>query len=134
SSATNGWGPAERDQSNGETPSGDGVVLTTGAVSYVRGFGVHATSDLTLSTTGCSRFTAYAGIDGEVTNSAASVVFSVVADGTTIYTSPTVTVASGPVTVDLNISGRSTVHLLVGDAGNGNSYDHADWADARLSC
>ncbi len=134
SAATNGWGPAERDQSNGEQPAGDGVVLGTGGVSYVRGFGVHAASDLTLNASGCSRFTAYAGIDGEVTNSAASVVFSVVADGTTIYTSPTVTVASGPVTVDLNVSGHTTLHLLVGDAGDGISYDHADWADARLVC
>jgi alpha-galactosidase len=135
SAATNGWGPAERDQSNGEQPAGDGVVLTTGGVSYVKGFGVHATSDLTLSLAGnCERFTATAGIDGEVTNSAASVVFSVVADGSTIYTSPTVTISTGPVTVDLNVTGRTTLHLVAGDAGNGISYDHADWADARLLC
>jgi alpha-galactosidase len=135
SAATSGWGPAERDQSNGEQPAGDGVVLTTGGVSYVKGFGVHAVSDLTLPLGGaCERFTAIAGIDGEVTSSTASVVFSVVADGATIYTSPTVTVASGPVAVDLNVTGRGTLHLLVGDAGDGINYDHADWADARLLC
>jgi alpha-galactosidase len=60
-------------------------------------------------------------------------VFSLVADGVTVYTSPTVT-ATSPVQVDASISGRSTLHLVVGDGGDGKGYDHADWADARLLC
>lgn len=132
---SNGWGPAERDQSNGEQPAGDGVVPTVGGVSYVKAFGVHASSDVNVSLGGvCERFTAIGGVDGEVTSSTASVVFTVIADGVTLYTSPTVTVASGPVVIDLNVTGRSNLRLLVGDAGNGISFDHADWADARLLC
>jgi hypothetical protein len=38
------------------------------------------------------------------------------------------------VQVDASISGRSTLHLVVGDGGDGKGYDHADWADARLLC
>jgi alpha-galactosidase len=131
----NGWGPAERNQSNGETAAGDGIVPSTGGVSYVKAAGVHAASDLSVSLGGaCERFTAVAGIDGEVTSAQASVVFSVVADGTTLYTSPVVTIASGPVTVDLNVTGRTTLRLVVSDGGNGNAYDHADWAGARVVC
>jgi alpha-galactosidase len=116
--------------SNGEQVARDGKVPSLSGVSYVKAFGVHAASDLTVNLGGaCKRFTAIAGVDDEATFSAASVVFSVVADGVTLYTSPTVTLASGPVTIDLNVTGRNTLHLLVGDAGNGNSYDHADWAD-----
>jgi alpha-galactosidase len=133
--ATNGWGPAERNSSNGEAAPGDGIVPATGGVHYVKAVGVHAPSDITLNLGGaCERFTAAAGIDGEVTSSAASVVFSVVADGTAIYTSPAVTVASGPAAVDLNVTGRSSLRLIVTDAGNGIDYDHADWAGARLVC
>ena len=131
----NGWGPAERNQSNGETAAGDGIVASVGGVSYVKAVGVHAGSDLSVSLAGaCERFTVAAGIDGEVTSSQASVVFSVVADGTTLYTSPVVTVASGPVSVDLNVTGRSALRLVVADGGNGIAYDHADWAGARLVC
>jgi alpha-galactosidase len=133
--ATNGWGPAESDLSNGELAARDGKVPTVGGVSYVKAFGVHAVSDLTVNLGGaCKRFTAIAGLDDEATYAAASVVFSVVADGVTLYTSPTRTLASGPVTIDLDVTGRNTLHLLVGDAGDGTSFDHADWADPRLVC
>jgi alpha-galactosidase len=131
----NGWGPAERDQSNGETAAGDGIVPTVGGVSYVKAAGVHANSDLSVSLGGaCERFTAVAGVDGEASGPDASVVFSVVADGTTLFTSPTVTSTTAPVAVDLNVTGRSTLRLVVTDSGNGKSHDHADWAGARLVC
>ncbi|GIH05041.1 alpha-galactosidase [Rhizocola hellebori] len=133
--ASNGWGPAERDQSNGEQASGDGVVATIGGVSYVRAIGTHATSDVTISLGGaCERFTAIGGVDAEVSSAQASVVLSVIADGVTLYTSPVLGAASTPVTIDLNVTGRTTLHLVTGDSGNGVDYDHADWADARLLC
>ncbi|MGO4632085.1 NPCBM/NEW2 domain-containing protein [Streptomyces sp. 2RAF24] len=33
-----------------------------------------------------------------------------------------------------DITGARTVHLVVTDGGDGIGYDHADWADAKLSC
>ncbi|HET6211466.1 MAG TPA: NPCBM/NEW2 domain-containing protein [Micromonosporaceae bacterium] len=131
SSATNGWGPAERDQSNAEQAAGDGAVLTVGGVSHVKGIGAHAAADIALPVAGCARFTAVAGVDAE-TAGRGSVVFSVVADGVTLYTSPTVT--TGVATVNVDIAGRSTLHLVVSDAGNGKDFDHADWSGARLVC
>jgi alpha-galactosidase len=132
--STNALGPVERDQSNGDQPTADGVVASVGGVFYVKAIGTHAASTVDLSAGGCERFTASVGIDGEVTSSAASVVFTVAADGTTIFTSPTVTLAGGPVAIDLNITGRSALRLSVTDSGNGNNSDHATWADARLLC
>ncbi|MEV0717348.1 NPCBM/NEW2 domain-containing protein [Asanoa sp. NPDC050611] len=134
-SGTNGWGPAERDQSNGEQAAGDGGVVTVGGVGYVRGIGTHAPGDLTVNLNGaCERFTAVAGIDAEVSSATARVVFTVLADGSTLFTSPAVTAASGPVAIDLDVTGRGALRLVVGDGGNGIDYDHADWADARLLC
>ncbi|RVX45971.1 alpha-galactosidase [Nonomuraea polychroma] len=131
-SSTNGWGAAERDQSNGEQLTSDGSVQTVNGVFYPKGVGVHATADVALGVSGCSRFTAVLGIDAE-TAGQGSVVFSLVADGVTVYTSPSVTTTS-PVQVDVGISGRTTLHLVAGDGGDGVNYDHANWADARLVC
>jgi alpha-galactosidase len=132
SSAANGWGPAERDQSNGEQPAADGSVISLGGVTYPKGVGAHAASDIAVPVSGaCSRFTAVAGVDAE-TGGRGSVVFSVLGDGVTLYTSPTVT-AGTPVYVDVSVAGRATLRLVVGGAGS-IDYDHADWADARLLC
>jgi alpha-galactosidase len=132
SSFTNDWGPAERDQSNGEQLASDGSVQAVNGAFYPKGIGVHAASDVAIAVSGCSRFAAVLGVDAETTGRG-SVAFSLVADGVTIYTSPTVT-STSPVQVDADISGRTTLHLIVGDGGDGKGYDHADWADARLLC
>ena len=41
-SMINGWGPAERDRSNGELGASDGATLTLNGVTYAKGLGVHA--------------------------------------------------------------------------------------------
>ena len=135
-SSSNGWGPAERDQSNGEQPATDGSVLTVSGVHYTKGIGAHpagsVASDVAVTLGGaCTRFTAVAGVDAE-TAGRGSVVFSVVADGTTLFTSPTVTTT--PVAVDVDVTGRGTLRLVVAGGPDGVEYDHADWADARLLC
>jgi alpha-galactosidase len=131
--AGNGWGPAERDTSNGEQVAGDGSVITVGGVTYPKGVGVHAAGDLTVPLGGtCSRFTAVAGLDAEVGTASTGVVFSVVADGVTLWTSPTVT-AAAPVAVDVAVAGRTNLRLVTTGAGS-IDHDHADWADARLIC
>src|SRR5262249_6254676 len=45
-SVTNGWGPAERDMSNGEQAAGDGRTLSLRGTTYAKGLGVHALSDI----------------------------------------------------------------------------------------
>ncbi|MGI5236937.1 NPCBM/NEW2 domain-containing protein [Dactylosporangium sp. CA-139066] len=131
--ASNGWGPAERDMSNGEQAAADGSVLTVGGVYYPKGVGAHAASDITVPLGGaCSRFTAVAGLDAEVGSQSTGVTFSVLGDGVSLYTSPTVT-AGAPVAIDVSVSGRTNLRLVVGGAGS-IDYDHADWADARLTC
>ncbi|WP_433609676.1 NPCBM/NEW2 domain-containing protein [Dactylosporangium sp. CA-139114] len=129
---SNGWGQPERDMSNGEQAAADGSVITVGGVSYPKGVGAHAASDITVPSAGCTRFTAVGGLDAEVGTSSTGVTFSVLGDGTTLYTSPTVT-AGAPVAIDVDVTGRSSVRLVLGGAGS-IDYDHADWADARLVC
>jgi NPCBM/NEW2 domain len=68
--ATNGWGPVERDRSNGENAAGDGHALTVDGTTYPKGLGVHAASDVGFYLGGrCTAFTATVGVDDEVGNS-----------------------------------------------------------------
>ena len=36
--------------------------------------------------------------------------------------------------VSVDVTGKTTLQLVVTDAGDGNDYDHGDWADAKLTC
>ncbi len=132
--ATNGWGPVERDTSNGEAAAGDGKPMTIGGVSYAKGLGVHAASDVQVYLAGaCTRLTASAGVDGEV-GTGGSVAFSVSVDGTTRVTTPVVRGGQAAVPVDLDVTGAQVVDLMVTDGGDGNGADHADWATPTLTC
>jgi beta-galactosidase GanA len=133
-SATNGWGPVERDTSNGEQAAGDGHPITLNGVVYAKGLGTNSISDVALYLGGnCTRFTAVVGVDDEQ-GSAGSVTFSVVSDGRTLVTTPVLTGSSASVNLDVDITGTQLLDLIVGDGGNGNGNDHGDWADARVSC
>ncbi|MFB9990801.1 NPCBM/NEW2 domain-containing protein [Deinococcus oregonensis] len=135
--ARNSWGPVEIDRSNGEQAAGDGKTLTLNGTTYARGFGTHAGSELRFSLKGtgatCDRFTAQIGVDDEV-GEKGSVVFQVYLDGQKAYDSGTMTGASVTKTVNLDISGKQELRLVVTDAGNGISYDHADWAKPLILC
>lgn len=133
-SATNGWGPVEYDQSNGENAANDGRTLSINGVTYPHGLGVHAASDVRFDLAGdCSSFSASVGIDDE-TNGSGSVVFQVWGDGAMLYQSPTKTGGQAATAVNVNVSGVSTLRLVVNDGGNGNGHDHGNWAAAQLSC
>ncbi|MEG3628265.1 NPCBM/NEW2 domain-containing protein [Streptomyces poriticola] len=133
-SAANGWGPAERNTSNGERTAGDGNPLTIGGVRYDRGLGVHAESDVAYYAGGdCETVAAQVGVDDEE-GDRGTVTFEVWADGTRVASTGVLTNAmpARPLTAD--VTGAEVVRLVVTDAGDGIDHDHADWADARLSC
>jgi chitodextrinase len=132
SSATNGWGPVERDRSNGEQAGGDGRPLTLNGTTYAKGLGVHSPSEITYNLGGTySRFRADIGIDDEVT-SGGTVVFEVWADGQRLYQSGVLTSSSATVAVNVDVTGKQQLRLVVTNADGRGAGDHADWADARL--
>jgi hypothetical protein len=130
---TNGWGPVERDRSVNESGGGDGNPLTIGGVVYEKGLGTHAPADVTVYLGGqCTEFTALLGLDDETTQPG-SVVFQVATDGETSYDSGVLRPGPAvPVTVD--VTGVRMLSLRVGDGGDNKNFDHADWAEARLTC
>ncbi|WP_406175476.1 beta-galactosidase [Streptomyces sp. NBC_00996] len=133
-SSTNGWGPVERDSSVGEQAARDGRPISIAGVSYAKGLGTNSVSDVELYLAGkCSRLTADVGVDDE-TGGAGTVTFSVIADGKTLVTTPTLRGKQAAVPIDVDVSGAQVVDLKVGDADDGNGNDHGDWAMPTLTC
>jgi hypothetical protein len=133
-SATNGWGAVERDRSNGESAAGDGKMLLVEGVSFAKGLGVHAWSDVRFPIpAGCTAFSAKVGVDDEV-GPTGSVVFQVFVDGTKAYDSGVRRGVDAAASVDVPVTGKSELRLVVADGGDGVGYDHADWGNAKLSC
>ena len=137
---TNGYGPVERDQSNGEAAGGDGRPIEIDGVTYAKGVGMHATGSLTAWLGGtCSAFDAMVGIDDEVLekpgeSGVGSVRFQVYGDGVLLAETAVLTNDDAAVPLDVDVTGVRRLRLVADEATNGKNFDHADWADAKLTC
>jgi len=127
----NGWGPVERDMSNGEELAGDGRPLSVGDVGYPKGLGTHADSAVTIALDGCKQFSAVVGVDDEVGNDG-SVSFTIEADGQPVWVHPIATGRHAGQAVTLDVTGVSKLRLVIDDLAN-KGHDHADWAAAKLT-
>ncbi|GAA0591664.1 hypothetical protein GCM10009001_04740 [Virgibacillus siamensis] len=125
----NGYGKVQLNKSNGGKP------ITLEGKTYDKGIGAHAPSEITYDLTGlkgnASRFVADVGVDDEIPDYG-SVVFQVWGDGEKLYDSGTVTGTSDTKHVDVNVEGVDTLKLVVENAGDGKTGDHADWAGAKI--
>ncbi|MHC4560650.1 MAG: NPCBM/NEW2 domain-containing protein [Planctomycetota bacterium] len=124
---TSGWGTPQKDKSIQEQP------LRIGGRQFENGVGTHANSVLHVDLKGsCRRFSAYVGVDDEVEGNIGSVCFRVYADGKLLFNSGIVKAGEPPRQVDVELAGCKTMILIADSAGDNNSYDHANWADAAF--
>ncbi len=131
--ATSFWGPIERDMSNGEQAAGDGGPITIAGTTYEKGLGLHAPSTVTYFTAGqCDTVAAQVGIDDE-TNGQGDVTFEFWGDGQQLASSGTVSGGDPAVPLSADLAGVDVLQLRVLDNG-GPNFDHADWADAQITC
>ena len=132
-SANSGYGPIERDKSNGEKLGGDGHKMTVNGRTFETGFGLHSNSKMTFKLpSNAQTFSAVVGVDDEV-KGRGSVIFQVVADGQKLFDSGKMTGSNDAQSVNVKVSGKKLLELVVTDAGDGLSYDHANWGDAALT-
>lgn len=130
---TNGYGPMEKDRSNGESAAGDGHTLSLGGVKYAKGLGIHADSKVDYNLAGkCSAFTAQVGVDDEV-GANGSISFAVLADGKEVYRSGVLKGGQAGQAVSVNLQGATTLSLVANMVDNPYS-DHGDWANPKLTC
>jgi hypothetical protein len=120
----------QADQSTDSNP------LTIGGITYDKGLGTHALSELVFDLNGgYDLFEATVGIDDEVGNGAGdgSSVFQVFGDGVLLEESSLLTGADAGEDLSVDISGVDELRLVT-TVGPDNDYkDHTDWAEARVS-
>lgn len=125
-SATTGWGTIQKDRSV------DGNTLTLNNKTYTKGLGTHANSEIVYKLDGqYTSFAALVGVDDEV-GSVGSVEFQVVVDNQVVFSSGVMHNNTEPKEVNVNLSGKNELKLIVTDGGDGINSDHADWVNARL--
>ncbi|MEV8434682.1 sulfatase-like hydrolase/transferase [Streptomyces chartreusis] len=135
-SASNAWGPVERDASNGKQAAGDGTPISLAGTTYTKGLGVHARSEIIFNLGAkAKRLTAVVGLDDfSVSRSTAGGVRArVFGDGVPLFDSRPLTPATGPKQIDVDVTGVHALRLLVEDANNNGSYDHTSWANAKVT-
>jgi hypothetical protein len=131
---SNGYGPVERDRSNGEQSGGDGNPLTVQGAVFPKGLGMHAPGEVTVwLDAACAAFTARVGVDDEVTGPG-SVTFEVLGDGRALATTGVVRRGDPAQPLTADVTGVRMLTLRVTDGGDNKNWDHADWGDALLSC
>ncbi len=126
---------------NGSWPWGLGIdtsfarnSLSIAGMQYHKGLGAHAYSNVKLlfrKPTDFRSFEAFVGVDDEVGKNG-SVLFRVIADGKSVAESGTMTGSQQPMLLKADVDGAKTIELVVTDANDGESSDHADWANARF--
>ncbi len=115
----------------GRKTSVTGGPLTIGGTRYPRGLGTHANSNLIYAVPAyAGRFEEWVGLDAAGPNG--SIRFQVKCDGEVKFDSGVMRAGDAAKPVDLPLSGVFELELVVTDAGDGNSHDHANWADARI--
>ncbi|MEV4973286.1 sigma-70 family RNA polymerase sigma factor [Streptomyces scopuliridis] len=108
--------------------------VTIGGTRYDHGVTMHATSSVTIDLNrSCTRYAALVGVD-DLTMGLGSVRFSLYGDGTRLWRSPVLNGGDAAVPVDVGISGRKTIRLVVEPHTPFDVVALADWARSRISC
>ncbi|SMD23301.1 NPCBM/NEW2 domain-containing protein [Kibdelosporangium aridum] len=132
-----GYGPVERDMSNGGWQPGDGKPLTINGNVYAKGLGAHAPTQMVFYLDGkCSGLTSIVGIDDDRNdaNKVGSASFEIWADGAKVADSGVRTWRDDPISISAALAGATYLRLVVTDGGDTYSYDRGDWANPTLTC
>lgn len=122
---TSGWGRSLPNRSVTDKP------LAIGGQTFTKGVGTHASSEMLLVLDGqVARFHASVGVDDHAGNQAASIEFVVTGDDRELWRSGVCKLGEKPRVCEVKLAGIRQLELVVTDAGDGNGWDHANWADA----
>ncbi|MDG3003703.1 NPCBM/NEW2 domain-containing protein [Paludisphaera mucosa] len=118
---------------NGAFNGSTGVTgLQVGGVTYPRGLGVSSSSTIVVPLQGLyTSFSATIGIDDRAGANVGQATFQLVGDGRVLYTSPVMQTGTAlPINVD--VTGVSSLSLVVTTPSGASVTIPADWAQARL--
>lgn len=132
-SATNGWGPAERDMNNKESLPNDGDTITINGVQYEKGIGCHTVSNIEIELgKGYDLFETVVGVDDYTPPGSGNVKFSVYGDGELLAQTDYMTGSDDGQALSVDVGNVQVLKLSATNNGS-NNHNHADWADAKLT-
>ncbi|MET7619392.1 NPCBM/NEW2 domain-containing protein [Streptomyces sp. NPDC005408] len=136
--ASNGYGPVERNMSNGGAKGGDGKALTVNGVTYPKGLGTHAPVQLIYYLGGrCTAFATEVGVDDERDPrepGQGTVTAEIWADGAKRADSGLRTWQDPAVPLKADLTGATYLRLVGTIGPDTNRYDRIDWAAPVLTC
>ena len=101
--------------------------------TYNKGIGTHSYSEIVYDSTGYEVFDSWVGVDRNINaNELSSVVFKVYVDGELKAQSDVMRYDTPKQHLVVDVRDSKQVKLVVEVADNGNSWDHANWADAKF--
>lgn len=128
-----GYGQFKKDAA----PGGNAITLLRQglAVTYVKGIGVHANSEVAynIEGKGYDFFESYIGVDYATDRTRASATFEVYVDGEKKFFSDVMKASSEHEFIKVPVTGAKKVTLVTTDAGDGNTQDHTVWAGAKFT-
>ncbi|HAT4217252.1 TPA: DUF5011 domain-containing protein [Clostridium perfringens] len=132
--SSNGWGTVRKDKSI----SGGVIGLTRDGdfVDYNKGLGLHSNAEYVYDLEGkdYDYFESYVGVDKAMSSRpASSVIFKVLVDGEEKFNSGVMRSTTPQKYVKVDIKNAKELKLIVNDAGDGDSSDHASFGDAKLA-
>ena len=131
--ASNGWGTVRKDKSI----SGGVIGLTRDGdfVDYNKGLGLHSNAEYVYDLEGkdYDYFESYVGVDKAMSSRPASVIFKVLVDGEEKFNSGVMRGTTPQKYVKVDLKNAKELKLIVSDAGDGNTSDHASFGDAKLA-
>ena len=132
--SSNGWGTVRKDKSI----SGGVIGLTRDGdfVDYDKGLGLHSNAEYVYDLEGkdYDYFESYVGVDKAMSpRPASSVIFKVLVDGEEKFNSGVMRSTTPQKYVKVNVKNAKELKLIVNDAGDGDSSDHASFGDAKLA-
>jgi len=124
---TSGWGKARANKAV------TGKALRIGTQDFTNGVGTHAESELFVELGGrAESFHALVGVDAGG-GAKGSVEFVVGGDDRELWKSGVCRHGEAPRVCDVSLKGVKFLLLTVTDAGDGQDFDHADWAEAKIT-
>ena len=114
---------------------GCGTPITIGGVVYAKGLGTHADSSVEIYLGGqCTTFTTVLGLDDSKDEKGeGNVIYQVYGDGQLLHTSAPILWDNPGTPLTVDVTDVDDLRLVVGT--NGVNYrDHANWADAKVTC
>ncbi|GGO48910.1 NPCBM/NEW2 domain-containing protein [Streptomyces lasiicapitis] len=134
----NGYGPVERDMSNGGAKAGDGRTLTVNGKTYPKGLGTHAPTELIYYLGGrCTDLTTDVGVDDERDPrlpGQGTLTAEIWADGTKRADSGLRTWQDPAVSLSADLKGADYLRLVGTTGGDSHMYDRLDWGGPTLRC